>query len=278
MKEMVFVAAIALAVLAAGCTMGPGSGDASPTPTGMVGNDSDAHGCRASAGYSWCEVKNRCIRPWEENCSAQMTGNDMDAHGCIASAGYSWCPEKNKCLRSWEELCNSTTLDAMAASYCNDESVSAVYACGDYIRVVSATPGAGSTIYRNGETIRCPLVSPDSMTDECRQYVLGSNCAEANRCPAAVPGAPVDVHGCRPAAGYAWCEFKAKCIRTWEEECGPGVEPCLTVTDCGVGAAACVNGTCTQYDEHGCVPDGGYSWCEAKNKCIRPWEENCTAG
>jgi putative hemolysin len=29
-------------------------------------------------------------------------------------------------------------------------------------------------------------------------------------------------------------------------------------------------------DEHGCIGSAGYSWCEAKQKCIRSWEENCT--
>jgi len=28
-------------------------------------------------------------------------------------------------------------------------------------------------------------------------------------------------------------------------------------------------------DEHGCIPSAGYSWCEAKQKCYRPWEESC---
>jgi hypothetical protein len=30
-----------------------------------VGSDRDAHGCIASAGYSWCDSVNRCARPWE---------------------------------------------------------------------------------------------------------------------------------------------------------------------------------------------------------------------
>jgi len=29
-------------------------------------------------------------------------------------------------------------------------------------------------------------------------------------------------------------------------------------------------------DAHGCIGSAGYSWCEAKSKCIRIWEENCT--
>ena len=35
----------------------------------------------------------------------QIVGGDRDAHGCIGSAGYSWCEIKQKCLRMWEEKC-----------------------------------------------------------------------------------------------------------------------------------------------------------------------------
>ncbi|MEK7498549.1 MAG: hypothetical protein AAB611_01665 [Patescibacteria group bacterium] len=28
-------------------------------------------------------------------------------------------------------------------------------------------------------------------------------------------------------------------------------------------------------DEYGCIPGAGYSWCETKKKCLRPWEEAC---
>lgn len=28
-------------------------------------------------------------------------------------------------------------------------------------------------------------------------------------------------------------------------------------------------------DKHGCIPSAGYSWCEAKKKCLREWEEEC---
>ena len=39
-----------------------------------------------------------------------------------------------------------------------------------------------------------------------------------------------------------------------------------------VGAQMLVGGT---RDDHGCVMDGGYSWCEELNSCIRPWETEC---
>jgi hypothetical protein len=31
----------------------------------MIGGDSDSHGCKASAGYSWSVLKNKCIRIFE---------------------------------------------------------------------------------------------------------------------------------------------------------------------------------------------------------------------
>ena len=34
----------------------------------MVGNDRDAHGCIGSAGYTWCDALQQCIRPWETKC------------------------------------------------------------------------------------------------------------------------------------------------------------------------------------------------------------------
>lgn len=38
----------------------------------------------------------------------KILGGDRDEHGCIGSAGYSWCEAKQKCLRSWEEACEKT--------------------------------------------------------------------------------------------------------------------------------------------------------------------------
>lgn len=40
-----------------------------PVEPPVVGGDRDEHGCIGSAGYSWCELKQRCLRQWEENCT-----------------------------------------------------------------------------------------------------------------------------------------------------------------------------------------------------------------
>lgn len=44
-----------------------------PTSTTIVGGDKDIHGCIGSAGYSWCEVKSKCLRVWEEKCEEATT-------------------------------------------------------------------------------------------------------------------------------------------------------------------------------------------------------------
>jgi hypothetical protein len=46
------------------------SGDVCTVAVGepLLGGDRDEHGCIGSAGYSWCELKQKCIRPWEEQC------------------------------------------------------------------------------------------------------------------------------------------------------------------------------------------------------------------
>jgi hypothetical protein len=45
-----------------------------------------------------------------------LVGNDKDEHGCIGSAGYTWCELKNKCLRTWEEKCEVTLAVGVAYS------------------------------------------------------------------------------------------------------------------------------------------------------------------
>ncbi|MDD5040453.1 MAG: hypothetical protein PHY34_04880 [Patescibacteria group bacterium] len=48
----------------------------------------------------------------------QLLGGDRDEHGCIGSAGYSWCEAKQKCLRTWEEPC--TLENSNSASNTNE--------------------------------------------------------------------------------------------------------------------------------------------------------------
>ncbi|MDO8610488.1 MAG: hypothetical protein Q7R95_08130 [bacterium] len=54
------------------------------------------------------------VTPTISNSStSNLVGNEKDIHGCINSAGYSWCEPKNKCLRTWEEPCIAVNEDEL---------------------------------------------------------------------------------------------------------------------------------------------------------------------
>ena len=117
-----------------------------------------------------------------------IVGGDRDEHGCIPSAGYEWCEAKQKCIRQWEEDCEEPkTLEEIAETFCNTPQVEAIYVCGTHIKVVSSLIGGGSTYYtvENGELdegTQCPVVAPDAMSEECTLLTMGSNCIETQIC------------------------------------------------------------------------------------------------
>jgi|GEM_PF-1764311 len=113
-----------------------------------------------------------CISTQNETA---VVGGDRDEHGCIGSAGYIWCETKQKCLRTWEEPCDDVI--ARAKKYCNVKDVAKVYVCGNNMKVVSRVPGAGFLYYRaNGEQFSCPVVAPDAMSEECKMVRDESEC------------------------------------------------------------------------------------------------------
>jgi len=163
---------------------------------GMPGSDKDSHGCIGSAGYAWCEVSQKCIKPWEENCTdaaATILGGDKDEHGCIGSAGYTWCEETKKCIRPWEETCPETTQLANPASVKCEKD-------GGKLTIVDTQEGQiGICQLKNGE-----------LCEEWAYY--------RGECPVLV-GGDKDAHGCIGSAGYTWCEVRKECIRPWEQNC-----------------------------------------------------------
>ncbi len=44
----------------------------------ILGGDTDEHGCKGSAGYSWCAEKSKCLRIWEEPCTASKGGTQEE--------------------------------------------------------------------------------------------------------------------------------------------------------------------------------------------------------
>jgi hypothetical protein len=47
---------------------------------------------------------------------------------------------------------------------------------------------------------------------------------------------------------------------------------CVILTACAQKQKPLLGG---DKDKHGCIGSAGYTWCEAKKKCLRVWEEKC---
>ena len=76
-----------------------------------------------------------------------------------------------------------TPLKIKAEGLCGTPDISDVYVCGDYIMVAGLAPGAGITYYDiDSLEINCPVISPDSMSEECKKILFESECDEKKIC------------------------------------------------------------------------------------------------
>ena len=68
---LVTLAIAALLVTCVSCVGADGEKDpdVNSPRRGAVGGKLKGHLCLGSAGYVWCEAKNRCLRLWEEECA-----------------------------------------------------------------------------------------------------------------------------------------------------------------------------------------------------------------
>jgi hypothetical protein len=82
----------------------------------------DKYLIRSNCPYTSLCINNKCNVVCPEYKASNIVGGDRDIHGCIGSAGYSWCEIKNKCLRVWEEKCevptNNTNPSTINSSSC----------------------------------------------------------------------------------------------------------------------------------------------------------------
>lgn len=58
-----------------------------PIDEPIVGGDKDEHGCIGSAGYTWCESKQKCLRSWEEDCVSEEEVEKMTTDECVDIGG-----------------------------------------------------------------------------------------------------------------------------------------------------------------------------------------------
>lgn len=68
-----------------GCT--PENKTSEMPSTTIVGNDRDAHNCIGSAGYTWSEVRQSCIRVWEEGVALEDKTTEAATSSAYIIAG-----------------------------------------------------------------------------------------------------------------------------------------------------------------------------------------------
>lgn len=75
-----------------------------------------------------------------------IVGEDRDIHGCIGSAGYSWCDAKQKCIHEGNESCTIGTSSPLDAPYTvGNSAVTLVQG----VAVYDSVPGSASkNVYR----------------------------------------------------------------------------------------------------------------------------------
>jgi len=64
--------------------------------TPLLGGDRDEHGCIGSAGYSWCEAKAECLRPWEEQWDEACGTVPLSVENEIGDEGLTACTMEAK--------------------------------------------------------------------------------------------------------------------------------------------------------------------------------------
>ena len=72
MKKIIFLTS---AIILSGCQSQTIEATKPMEKPQIVGGDSDAHGCKASAGYTWSKTRATCVRVWEVGTRLNSFGN-----------------------------------------------------------------------------------------------------------------------------------------------------------------------------------------------------------
>ncbi|CAK0831153.1 unnamed protein product, partial [Prorocentrum cordatum] len=230
----------------------------------------DENGCVPTAGFSWCNHTQRCFRPWEEACAPvsnssvsnssgaanhSLLGGVYDENGCVPTAGYSWCNH----TQSGEPLPAGRRLRRERVR--PHRWLLLVQPHSEVLPPLGGGVRAGEQQQRLERQWRG---EPLPAGRRLRRERVGA----ANH---SLLGGVYDENGCVPTAGYSWCNHTQRCFRPWEEACAP-VNNSSASNGSGAANHSLLGGV---YDENGCVPTAGYSWCNYTQRCHRPWEEAC---
>jgi hypothetical protein len=197
----------------------------------LVGNDKDEHGCIPSAGYSWCEAKQKCLRVWEEPCATNSSEHICTAEESTATA----------CTMEYAPVCGKIVLNMGDTVYKTFGNGCA--ACAS-LKTVSYTPGkcADDTIVdtcsdQNGNSLTLNDAITIALSSEC-----GDNLSLSCSCP---DGYRKDGDACNPECYYSKpaCMMPSKiCEKTYFCNEGTGTYWInLNITKEGCNPACVVN-------------------------------------
>jgi hypothetical protein len=234
-------------------------------PIENYGNDKDEHGCIASAGYTWCESKQKCLRTWEEDCPAEEEEEEEVCSSATVLSKYDFenmilvdaeigYPEidcsDGKC--SWKGVIYSEPCGSNCSS--NGSGQTTFSLPDDFSNVILKMVqfDDGGLIYINDKKVflRENECSKILQTDiDITEYVhSGQNVIKA------------DVYN---TCGLS---MSARAV----------IEYSTNSDDLGV-VIPTTPPIYGEADEHNCIASAGYTWCESKQKCLRTWEEECPA-
>ena len=211
----------------------------------LVGNDSDIHGCKASAGYSWCEAKQKCIRIWEENCTANL---------CVCPEGY--VQEGEACN---PQCYYSTPKCLMPSIQCKPEG------CGECPQYMPPGPDfckTGKIV--PGETDRCGCVGPPKCKqDSGMANPAATNCIDKGYDYSIRTDENGSQYGVCYKEGYTECDewalYRGECeVVIKEERNATGIPPRSEGQFCGgIAAIRCQEGLACKLEAT--YPDAGGS-------------------
>jgi len=130
-----------------------------PRPVPILGGDEDEHGCKASAGYTWCAAKKECIRNWETECLVKKSCSE-DSDCVRVNAGCCGCGAGGKVMAVHEDNADMWKEDIAkrcAGMMCptvmsNDPSCSGTAKCINNVCKIEGGTAGGAVLLADATT------------------------------------------------------------------------------------------------------------------------------
>ena len=203
---------------------------------------SDQNGCVTDGGYSWCEITQKCIRPWEEECPR---------------IGTTFCPSSN--IQMCRQACDAPLCPgdecAMRTSNCCD------YFCAEQTQTESLCSGACPPAPACPDPplmVGCRYTPPIYDNCGCSSGCGSVDCSNNNKV-----GVGGSCGGFRRPGFATICEDGLECVNTMGPLIADAPGTCQTLCNTRRG----VDGVCEEEDSSAVIPWNCASWYDGCNTC-----------